>query len=114
MSQFHFRPEDHRELIHSEVPAYEELQDEVAAATEGIDPAVRILELGTGTGETSLRVLHRHTGARLTGIDVSEPMLAAAQSVLPPEKVDEILVRPIQDPLLPGPFGEARAARRCL
>jgi tRNA (cmo5U34)-methyltransferase len=47
-----------------EVPAYPRLQDEVAAATGGVD-ARRILELGTGTGETARRVLAVHPDARL-------------------------------------------------
>ncbi|MDQ3984954.1 MAG: class I SAM-dependent methyltransferase [Actinomycetota bacterium] len=103
MSQFHFRPDDYLDLMHAEVPAFDELQDRVAAATQGPD-VKRILELGTGTGETARRVLHFHPQARLTGIDVSEDMLARARQTLPPDRVDELLVGGIQDPLPDGPF----------
>lgn len=76
-SQFHFTPEHYLELMHAEVPRYDELQDEAARATQG--RRVRtILELGVGTGETSRRVLARHPGAKLTGIDASAEMLAEA------------------------------------
>ena len=55
MGQFHFTPDDYLDLMHSEVPAYEELQDRAATAAEGLE-VERILELGTGTGETARRV----------------------------------------------------------
>lgn len=109
MSQFHFRPDDYLDLMHAEVPAFEELQDQVALAAAGIDVA-RILELGTGTGETSMRVLRRYPEARLTGIDVSEAMLAAARQVLPSNQVDQLLVQGIEDPLPEGPFDLAISA----
>jgi len=103
MSQFHFRPDDYLDLMHAEVPAFDELQDQVAIATEGI-VATRILELGTGTGETSRRVLTRHPDARLTGLDVSEEMLASARRTLPAEKIEGLLVQGIEGPLPEGPF----------
>jgi tRNA (cmo5U34)-methyltransferase len=103
MSQFHFTPDEYLDLMHAEVPAFDELQERVAAATRG--PAVhRILELGTGSGETARLVLLEHPEARLTGIDVSEEMLAAARDALPREQIDELLVRGIEDPLPSGPF----------
>ncbi|MGH2754395.1 MAG: class I SAM-dependent methyltransferase [Actinomycetota bacterium] len=103
MSQFHFTPDDYLDLMHAEVPAYEELQERVATASEGL-AVERILELGTGTGETSLRVLRRYPEARLTGIDVSEEMLAAADRFLPSDRVDALLVQGIEDRLPEGPF----------
>jgi tRNA (cmo5U34)-methyltransferase len=103
VSQFHFTPDDYLDLMHSEVPDYDELQDQVARATQGMT-ATRILELGTGTGETSRRVLRVHPGARVTGIDVSEAMLAVARKALPAERVDGLLVQGIEDPLPEGPF----------
>jgi len=98
MGQFHFTPERYLELMHAEVPRYEELQDEVAAATAGA-PAASILELGVGTGETSRRVLAVHPGARLVGIDASAEMLAEAR--LPGA---ELTVARLEDPLPRGPF----------
>lgn len=103
MSQFHFTPERYLELMRSEVPAFDEFQEHVAVATAG--PTVtRVLELGTGTGETAGRVLERHPAARLTGIDVSAEMLATAREALPADRIDDLLVREIQDDLPEGPF----------
>ena len=78
MGQFHFDPERYLQLMHAEVPRYEELQEETARATEGVTAAT-ILELGVGTGETARRVLMRHPGAQLVGIDASAELLAAAE-----------------------------------
>jgi tRNA (cmo5U34)-methyltransferase len=103
MSQFHFRPDEYLSLIRAEVPAFDELQDQVATAAEGL-VVTRILELGTGTGETAGRVLNKYPEARLTGIDVSEEMLATARRALPSKRVDELMVRGIQEPLPDGPF----------
>ena len=102
MGQFHFVPEEYLALIRAEVPDYDRVQDEVAAATEGVAGRA-VLELGVGTGETARRVLARHPGARLVGVDESEEMLAAAGAALTDADVD---LRPgrFQDPLPPGPF----------
>jgi tRNA (cmo5U34)-methyltransferase len=97
MGQFHFRPDEYLQLMHSELPAYGRLQDEAAAATGA--GARRLLELGTGTGETARRVLARHPGATLVGIDASADMLTAA--VLPGA---DLRVARLEDPLPAGPF----------
>lgn len=104
MGQFHFKPDDYLELMRSEVPAYELLQNEVIEAADGLSPLARVLELGTGSGETSRRLLERYPEARLTGIDASEGMLAAAGRVLPMERVDALHVGDIAEPLPEGPF----------
>jgi tRNA (cmo5U34)-methyltransferase len=98
MSQFHFDPDRYLELMHEEVPRYEELQDETARATAGVEAAA-ILELGTGTGETARRVLALHPGARLVGIDESAEMLAATD--LPGA---DLRVGRIEEPLPDEPF----------
>jgi len=100
MGQFHWDPAAYLELMHEELPDYERLQDELAAATSG-RRARTILELGTGTGETARRVLARHPDARLTGIDESEEMLRVARAALPDA---ELVRRRLEDPLPPGPF----------
>ena len=97
--QFHFHPGSYMVLMTSELPDYFRLQDEVAAATGS--GAARLLELGTGTGETARRVLARPPGAALVGVDVSEDMLAVARSRLP--GADLRLAR-LEDPLPSGPF----------
>jgi tRNA (cmo5U34)-methyltransferase len=99
MGQFHFTPERYLDLMLSEMPGYHRLQDAAAAATG--TGARRLLELGTGTGETARRVLPRHPGARLVGIDASADMLAAARPLLPDA---DLRVARLQDPLPPGPF----------
>jgi tRNA (cmo5U34)-methyltransferase len=79
--QFHFDPVTYLDMIREEVPAYDEFQDAVAAATDGLR-AERVLELGVGTGETSRRVLALHPAADLVGIDESTAMLGAAAEVV--------------------------------
>jgi tRNA (cmo5U34)-methyltransferase len=58
-----------------------------------------VLELGTGSGVTSRRVLARHPHAHLTGVDSSEHMLAAAD--LPGA---DLRLQDLADPLPEGPF----------
>jgi tRNA (cmo5U34)-methyltransferase len=99
MGQFHFHPEEYLDLMRSELPDYFRLQDVTAAATG--DGCTRLLELGTGTGETALRVLARHPGAALVGIDVSADMLAVARERLPDADLREAR---LEDPLPQGPF----------
>jgi tRNA (cmo5U34)-methyltransferase len=101
MSQFHFDPATYLAMIREDVERYDELQDETAHATAGAAPARAILELGTGTGETARRVLERHPGARLVGIDGSEAMLAVAREALAGA---DLRVQRLEDPLPGGPF----------
>jgi tRNA (cmo5U34)-methyltransferase len=102
MAQFHWDPATYRVLMRTEVPAYDELQDAVARATRPV-PARRILDLGTGTGETASRVLAFHDGAFLVGVDESAEMLTMAHQSLPAARVD-LRVGRLQDPLPAGPF----------
>jgi tRNA (cmo5U34)-methyltransferase len=74
----------------------------VAAASDGV-AAGKFLELGIGTGETALRVLDRHPGARLLGVDSSGEMLEAARAALSGRDVDLRRGR-LEDPLPDGPF----------
>jgi tRNA threonylcarbamoyl adenosine modification protein (Sua5/YciO/YrdC/YwlC family) len=99
--QFHFDPESYVERMRSEMPSFDRLQDELVDASG--NGARRILELGTGTGETAHRLLTRHPEAFLVGIDESEEMLAAAREVLPAERV-ELRVGRIEEALPGGPF----------
>jgi tRNA (cmo5U34)-methyltransferase len=98
MGQFHWDPDGYLAMIRAEVPDYDRLQDELALATEGVD-ARRALELGTGSGVTSRRVLARHPYAHLTGVDSSEHMLAAAD--LPDA---DLRLQDLRDALPEGPF----------
>ncbi|MBV8999373.1 MAG: Sua5/YciO/YrdC/YwlC family protein [Solirubrobacterales bacterium] len=100
--QYHFDASSYTDAIRADVPAYDTLQDEVAraCARRGAD---RILDLGTGTGETARRVLAVHPGASMVGIDENDGMLAVARNRLPTERV-ELLAGRIEDPLPGGPF----------
>jgi len=100
MSDFDWNPETYLTEMLDELPGYEELQEAVAAATDSLTFET-VLELGTGTGETALRVLARHPGARWTGIDASEAMLNRARERLP--GADLRLAR-LEGPLPEGPF----------
>jgi L-threonylcarbamoyladenylate synthase len=99
--QYHFDASTYTDEIRSDVPFYDEFQDVVAGATGR--GAERILDLGTGTGETARRVLALHPEALLVGVDENEGMLAVASSQLPFERV-ELRVGRIEEPLPPGPF----------
>jgi tRNA (cmo5U34)-methyltransferase len=89
--------------MRAEVPGYDELQDRLARATAGVTVR-RILDLGTGTGETAQRVLELHPAARLTAIDSGAEMLERAGEVLPADSVDALLVSRLEDDLPAGPF----------
>jgi tRNA (cmo5U34)-methyltransferase len=100
VTQWHWDPATYLSNMLAEVPAYAELQEQTAAATEGVE-ARTVLELGVGTGETARRVMPRHPEATLLGIDSSEEMLARARETLP--EADLQLAR-LEDPLPSGPF----------
>jgi tRNA (cmo5U34)-methyltransferase len=101
-AQYHFDPDTYAQMIGSEVPLYRELQRRVAEHTEDL-ACEQVLELGTGTGVTSVEILRRHPTARLTGIDISRGMLGQARSHLPIERV-RLFAQPLEDPLPEGPF----------
>jgi tRNA (cmo5U34)-methyltransferase len=101
MAQYHWDPDGYLALIHDEVPDYDRLQDETAAAV-GTD-ARRLLELGTGTGETARRVLTRNPAAVLVGLDGSGEMLDHACAALPADRVN-LRVWRLTDPLPGGAF----------
>jgi len=98
--QFHFHPDSYLELVRSELPAYDRLQDEVARATTGAQVRVG-LELGTGTGVTAQRVIAEHPDLRLVGFDESAEMLEHAQRALPDA---DLRIARLQDPLPDGRF----------
>ena len=93
--EFHFNPETYLDMVISEVPSYEELEDRTAEATIGIE-AKKILDLGAGTGETAVRVAEKHPSAHLLGIDESPEMLAYARRRLPQ---GDFIVGRLEDPV---------------
>ncbi len=87
-------------MIRSEIDAYDDLQDMLAKATADIS-ARRILDLGSGTGETSLACKRLHPAASLVGVDSNEDMLRIARRQLPSAT---FRVSRLEDPLPDGPF----------
>jgi tRNA threonylcarbamoyl adenosine modification protein (Sua5/YciO/YrdC/YwlC family) len=105
--QYHYDADSYADEIRADLPAYDALQDELAGATGS--GARRILELGTGTGETARRLLARHPDAVLVGIDENDRMLAVAGEALPGDRVDLRAGR-IEDTLPDGPFDVVASA----
>ena len=94
-------PTTYDEMIQGDIPAYDELQRRLELASG--DGARRILELGTGTGETARRLLRRHPDATLVGVDDSGSMLAVARDRLADDRVSLVVSR-LEEPLPDGPF----------
>jgi len=100
-AQFHFDAASYDTTISAEIPAYGELQEHLEAA--GGDGATRVLDLGTGTGETARRLLEHHPDATLVGVDESDEMLSVARARLPADRASLVVSR-LEDPLPDGPF----------
>lgn len=100
MSEWEWDPDTYLAEMAAEIPGYEELQEAVTVATAGIR-VERVLELGTGTGETALRVRAGQPEAEWVGIDSSEAMLARARERLPDA---DLRLQRLEDDLPPGPF----------
>lgn len=98
--QWHFDADTYLEMVRSEIPTYDELQERLAAATTTV-AVERILDLGTGTGVTAAAVLAVHHGASLVGVDGSEQMLSHARALIPHA---DLRVAQLEDALPEGPF----------
>lgn len=97
MSDFSWKPEGYLDLIHEEVPGYDELQDQAIAAIPFAPQ--RVLELGMGTGETTRRLLEAYPDAWVIGLDSSPDMVYRAR-----EMYDDVQLARIEDPLPDGPW----------
>jgi tRNA (cmo5U34)-methyltransferase len=100
VGEWEWDPDTYLAEMAEEIPGYEELQEAVVAATVGID-ATRVLELGTGTAETALRIQALHPRARWVGIDSSEAMLGRARERLPEA---DLRLQRLEDELPSGQF----------
>lgn len=100
MAEIEWDPDRYLDSMLAEIPDYVRLQEEAAAATQGFR-VERVLELGTGTGETARRVLAVHPYASWTGVDASAEMLGRAGEALPEA---ELLHARLEEPLPAGPF----------
>ena len=97
MAQFHWKPDTYLDLIRSEVPRYEELQEQAIAAIPFAPD--RVLELGMGTGETTRRLIEAYPDAWVIGLDSSPDMVFSAR-----ENYDDVQLARIEDPLPDGPW----------
>jgi tRNA (cmo5U34)-methyltransferase len=96
-AQFHLDPATYLEAIRADVPGYDELQ---SAAIDSIPFApARVLDLGTGVGETSRQLLERYPDAQITGLDSTPEMVFKAREL----GIDVRLAR-MEDPLPDGPW----------
>ena len=102
-AQFHFSPDTYLDEIRREVPDYDTLQQEVGEAS-AIDGVERILDLGAGTGVTSLAVLARHPAASLCLVDENAEMLAVAKTQIPADRLGTVEVGDLRDDLPRGPI----------
>jgi tRNA (cmo5U34)-methyltransferase len=101
LQDYDFTPDSYLSMMREAVPGYDSFEEATVAATGG--GATTILELGTGTGETTRGVLNKHPDAHLISIDASPGMVKVARENLPADRVDVILGR-LEDPLPRGPF----------
>src|SRR5579871_7013409 len=99
--QHHFDPSGYESSVRDNVPDYETLQRTVAEAA-GERPAIRVVDLGTGTGETLRRVAAVHPEATVVGVDAAEDMLAVARANLPANA--ELCIARLPDGVPDGPF----------
>lgn len=97
MGRFHWKPDTYSELIRSEIPRYDELQEQAIAAIP--TPPERVLELGMGTGETTRRLIEAYPESWVIGLDSSPDMVFRAR-----ENYDDVQLARIEDPLPDGPW----------
>jgi tRNA (cmo5U34)-methyltransferase len=97
MGRFHWKPDSYPELIRSEVPRYDELQEQAIAAIPFAPE--RVLELGMGTGETTRRLIEAYPEAWVIGLDASADMVFRAR-----EAYDDVQLARMEDPLPEGPW----------
>lgn len=97
MGQFDWTPEIYLERIRSQLPRYDELQDQAVAAIPF--PPARVLELGMGTGETTRRLIEAFPDAWVIGLDSSPDMVFRAR-----ESYDDVQLARMEDPLPDGPW----------
>ena len=97
MGQFHWKPDTYPERIRTEVPRYDELQEQAIAAIPFAPE--RVLELGMGTGETTRRLIEAYPDCWVIGLDSSADMVFRAR-----ENYDDVQLARIEDPLPEGPW----------
>jgi tRNA (cmo5U34)-methyltransferase len=97
MNRFDWTPEVYLERIRSQIPRYDELQEQAIAAIPFAPE--RVLELGMGTGETTRRLIEAHPDAWVIGLDASPDMVFRAR-----KSYDDVQLARMEDPLPDGPW----------
>ena len=97
MNRFDWTPEVYLERIRSQIPRYDELQQQAIAAIPFAPE--RVLELGMGTGETTRRLIEAHPDAWVIGLDASPDMVFRAR-----QSYDDVQLARMEDPLPDGPW----------
>src|SRR5215217_8686756 len=97
MGQFDWKPDTYSELIRSEIPRYDELQEQAIDAIPF--PPDRVLELGMGTGETTRVLLEAYPDAWVIGLDSSPEMVFRLR-----REYDDVQLARMEDPLPDGPW----------
>jgi tRNA (cmo5U34)-methyltransferase len=97
MGRSDWKPDTYLELIRSEIPRYDELQEQAIAAIPFAPE--RVLELGMGTGETTRRLIESYPESWVIGLDSSADMVFRAR-----EAYDDVQLARIEDPLPDGPW----------
>jgi trans-aconitate methyltransferase len=97
MGQFDWTPEIYLERIRSQIPRYDELQEQAIAAIPFAPE--RVLELGMGTGETTRSLIEAHPDAWVIGLDASPDMVFRAR-----QSYDDVQLARMEDPLPDGPW----------
>lgn len=97
MNRFDWTPEVYLERIRSQIPRYDELQEQAVAAIPFAPE--RVLELGMGTGETTRRLIEAFPDAWVIGLDASPDMVFRAR-----QSYDDVQLARMEDPLPDGPW----------
>jgi tRNA (cmo5U34)-methyltransferase len=97
MGQFDWTPEIYLERIRTQIPRYDELQEQAIAAVPF--PPERVLELGMGTGETTRRLIEAYPDSWVIGLDSSPDMVFRAR-----QSYDDVQLARMEDPLPDGPW----------
>ena len=97
MGRSDWKPDTYAERIRSEIPRYDELQEQAIAAIPF--PPERVLELGMGTGETTRRLIEAYPDSWVIGLDASADMVFRAR-----ENYDDVQLARMEDPLPEGPW----------
>ncbi|MDO5980915.1 class I SAM-dependent methyltransferase [Flavivirga spongiicola] len=82
LNYHYYSTEQYDRDIVSTIPGYKVLHNEIARIAKNLPPNPRILELGVGTGNTTLAIAQNTKNPNFTLVDFSEKMLNGAKHKL--------------------------------